>query len=382
MRDLLRRLHLCIGATLCIPFAVLGITGSVLVFEGELRGYFEPAPQAMASGPARPVAEIIAVARSAAPAGMTPSLFIPAHALGEAAELRFADPRRGQGPGGVRIFVDPASLAILGNREAGEGALRFISTLHPTLLMRDVGGRSIVGWLGLGMLLLGLTGPVLWWPRSGAWRAAITVRRGARGYQLLRDLHGMVGIFGCALLVVVSASGVTLAFPQEIGSAIARILPTRDLRPNAPSIKPNPIAGETPLDVDGVLALTQAATPGMELRFLFLPQRPDQPYRASLSLPQASPGAPAVTLFIDPWTRRVAETRDPRSYNFTESLIAWQRPLHAGAGLGWPWRLLVFVTGLLPPLFAGTGVTMWLLRRRARARTLGVSSNRYPVAGE
>jgi uncharacterized iron-regulated membrane protein len=372
MRDLLRRIHLCIGAALCIPFAVLGLTGSILVFEDELRAFLEPVPHAVAAGPARPAAAIIAAARQVAPPGTVPSLFIPAHDLGEAAELRFADPKRGPGPGGVQIFVDPASLAILGQRAPGEGVLRFISTLHSNLLMRDLGGRSLVGWLGVGMLLLGATGPVLWWPRGGQWREAFTVRRGARGYNLLRDLHGMVGIWGAALLIVVSASGIYLAFPQALGG-----------RPNLAALRVTPQPGAM-LDVDGAIALAQAAVPDAALRFLLLPQRADRPYRATLTLSQARAGAPGVTLFIDPWARRVVELRDPRDYNFGDSVLAWQRPLHTGAGLGWPWRVLVFLSGFLPALFAGTGVTMWLLRRRARARARGLTlvPTRYPAAGE
>jgi hypothetical protein len=43
------------------------------------------------------------------------------------------------------------------------------------------------------------------------------------------------------------------------------------------------------------------------------------------------------------------------------------RPLHSGDGFGAAWRLLVFVSGLLPPLFAISGVAMWVLKRRRRA---------------
>jgi uncharacterized iron-regulated membrane protein len=56
--------------------------------------------------------------------------------------------------------------------------------------------------------------------------------------------------------------------------------------------------------------------------------------------------------------------RDPTDYGANNKFLAWQRALHSGSGLGMVWWLLVFISGLLPPLFAGTGVTMWWLRRR------------------
>ncbi len=378
-RQVLRRIHLCIGATLCLPLIILGLTGSVLVFEDELRAALEPAPHASALGQAHPLAVIIAAAQGAAPAGYVAAAITPAAGLGDSAEVRFADPRRGPGPGGVMVFVDPVSLAVLGTRDPGAGLVRHIASLHSTLLLRTLGGRSVVGWLGIAMLMLGLTGPVLWWPSRGQWRTAFTVRSGARGYTLLRDLHGMAGIWGVGVLVIVSFSGVYLAFPQAVTAAIATVLPARDLRPNTAVMRVTPLPGTTPLDADGAVALAQAAVPGTEVRQVALPLRRDQPFRAGLVRGGESSAAALVTVYVDPWARRVIEVRDPRLYTSGERLLAWLRPLHEGAALGWPWRILVFLSGFLPPLFAGTGVTMWLLKRNARARLRGGAARRGPI---
>ena len=44
------------------------------------------------------------------------------------------------------------------------------------------------------------------------------------------------------------------------------------------------------------------------------------------------------------------------------------RPLHQGQMLGLPWNVALFLTGVLPPFFAVTGVAMAIVKRRARAR--------------
>mgnify|MGYP003333463238 CR=1 FL=1 len=49
-----------------------------------------------------------------------------------------------------------------------------------------------------------------------------------------------------------------------------------------------------------------------------------------------------------------------------ESIVAWQRALHYGQGLGGAYRFLVFVSGLIIPLFAITGFLMWWIKRRNR----------------
>ena len=65
-----------------------------------------------------------------------------------------------------------------------------------------------------------------------------------------------------------------------------------------------------------------------------------------------------------PWTRRVVDDLDPQRFSLGERMLAWQHALHAGQGLGWVWKILVFLSGLLPLLFAVTGVAMWRLKRR------------------
>ena len=49
-----------------------------------------------------------------------------------------------------------------------------------------------------------------------------------------------------------------------------------------------------------------------------------------------------------------------------EGIIAWQRALHYGMGLGAGYKFLVFLSGVIIPLFAVTGFLMWWLKRRNR----------------
>jgi uncharacterized iron-regulated membrane protein len=64
------------------------------------------------------------------------------------------------------------------------------------------------------------------------------------------------------------------------------------------------------------------------------------------------------------------ELIDPRRFAPAQTVLAWQHAIHFGQGLGWVWRVLVFVSGLLPAIFAFTGLAMWLITRRAPRRTV------------
>ena len=272
----------------------------------------------------------------------------------------------------VRIRVDPVSLETI--PEKPTDILRQIFFLHSTLLMKNREGRQLVGWLGLAMLVMGVSGLTNWWPRRGQWQGAFSISKQARGFRLHRELHGTAGIWGLAVFVAVSLAGVCLAFPETARSVIDLVLRARDLRGRAAGLKVGPIAGVQPADIDEAIALARGTVPGAEPGFAFLPARADQPFRIGLLRADQQRGAPAVTIFVDPWSRRVIEVLDPREYSIGERILAWQHAVHAGQALGWVWKILVFLCGLLPLLFAVSGVTMWRLRRARSGSQLAASA--------
>src|SRR4051812_26995927 len=85
----LNQLHLWTGLILCVPLVLLGVTGSIIVFEHELQDMFSPTPHAT-SGEMRSITEIVAAARARAPEGATPSFFVAPTEPGDAATVRFA----------------------------------------------------------------------------------------------------------------------------------------------------------------------------------------------------------------------------------------------------------------------------------------------------
>jgi hypothetical protein len=73
-----------------------------------------------------------------------------------------------------------------------------------------------------------------------------------------------------------------------------------------------------------------------------------------------------VTVFVDPWARRVVKTIDPRDYSAGEGIAAWQHAVHSGIGAGPIRGARVFLTGFLPLLFQhNRGVDMVAQARQA-----------------
>jgi uncharacterized iron-regulated membrane protein len=363
----LRQIHLWIALVLCLPLVVLGVTGSILVFRNELGSLIEPPPHlSVETGKPHTVAEIIAAVQARIDKEFAPVLYGAPNAPEQPATLRFV--ALGGDAKGSRILdvvVDPVTLDFVTWHYAFPDFLRVIVRLHWNLMMGRA-GRSYVGWLGLAMLVLGISGLILWWPGRKRWRAAFLVKRGARGLRLYRDLHGAIGIWTFVVFITVNFSGVYLVFPQTVGAGIKRLLPSRDADSPAPIVSAE---GAQRIDADRAIAIALSTTPRARLISIVLPLRAEQPYRVSLAHSGDGRDAPEVIALVNSFGTLI-ELIDPRRFAPAQTVLAWLGAVHFGQGLGWVWRILVCVSGLLPAIFAFTGLAMWLITRRARRRTV------------
>ena len=369
-RWLLFQAHLWTGLTLCVLLTLLGLTGSLLVYDHDLEEIIAPLPRATATGPGRSAGDIAAAAAQERPGFVPQSVMLP-HDAGEPALVRLVALERREGggtPQRPQVFVDPVSLQIIAVRDKpAVPLLRLAHDFHGRLLIEGGRtGRSLVGWLGVIMTGLGLSGIVLWWPRKGQWHWAFHVRRKSRGVRLHRELHGAVGIWGVIAFVIVSFTGVGIAFPESITAAVHTLTGT--------TASPTPRGGGgsaitvAPGEIDQVVTIAEGAVTETRLVSVTMPRAEGQAFRVTLARKTAADGAPPIVVSVK--NGRVADLRDPSQLNAGDRIMAWVRPLHVGDGLGPLWRVIVFVTGLLPLLFSVTGVSMWWLKRRQRVGTV------------
>jgi uncharacterized iron-regulated membrane protein len=271
-------------------------------------------------------------------------------------------------------LIDPVSLQVLELRTGARSAfMGWVHDFHGSLLIGGREGRSVIGWMGIGMLALGLSGIVLWWPRQNNWRGAYGVKRNARGWLFHRQLHGTAGITAWLLFIVLSFSGIAIAFPQTVTTLVRGSL-IEGPSTTAPAIGPGaqvrvtPVEGAQRIDADKALAVATAAVPNTHPVIIFLPNGREQPFRLGLLPNGAALGAPTINVFVDPYRAETISVRDPWAGDLGDSVMTLQRPLHTGRGTNAVYRALIFAVGLLPPLFAVTGIMMWWAKRRGRAR--------------
>ncbi len=389
VRSAMFQIHMWVGLILGVLLVLVSLSGSILVYDDKLAELFNPAPKANTAGQRLPLTFLADAAREAAgdAASGQVQIVLPEKAR-EAAIVRFTRaPREGgemrmgaegaprregaegarpagpPGTGAVQVYVDPVSGQVLGVRRAGLSPLfGFIHQLHGSLALGRDFGRPLVGWLGVAMLALGISGLILWWPKRGQWKYAFKVRKTATGLRFHRELHAAAGIWIFVVFMAVSFSGVAITFPQTVRGIVSlggtAPRPAFNLR-EGPAVEP--VENAKRLGADHALLTAQKAMPGAEVRSVTVPARPNQ----AISVAMASRFGTTATLYVNPYTGAVIATRDPANNGGADSFMALQRPMHDGQGnLGGIWEFLVFLSGLVPLLFVITGTIMWLKKRK------------------
>jgi uncharacterized iron-regulated membrane protein len=258
------------------------------------------------------------------------------------------------------VFLDPPTGNVLDVMEFGSSFIGFLHVFHENLTLPQYNGRQIVGWAGVGMLTLSLTGIWLWWPRAGSLLRAL---RWTRSPHFTFNLHHLLGFWISLPLAAVSLTGVYLSFPQtarEVMSSVATVTP------NARGGFNGDVMRQTALTADRALEIARQAEPNADPVTLFLPvqQRGEGARGAAwrVQLTRADSGD-AVTVMVDDRSGRAASTIVPQSGDRAASWIRW---IHEGSHSGPVWSVIVFLTGVFPTIFAITGVTMWLRKRAGR----------------
>lgn len=351
LRQIWRRLHLWIGLAAGAVFALLGLTGSALVYQGEILDLLYPASMQVAGGDLAPPSHILAAAQSAGGRVVilrypeTPAR--PVQAVVEQA-----------GGGRQTLLIDPVGATPIGPLP-GEAMFSVLLDLHSRLMLQAA-GRDIVGWAGLLLAVSAISGLILWWPRPRYWKHAFSLKwRNMSWYRRSFDLHKVGGVAIALPLLLLSLSGSAISFREPLLPVMAALGGIPQARPAA-----RPLTIENAPSLDTLVDEARRQIPGARVVFISPPARPGSPTRIRLRQPgEIHQNGRSYVLFDASGTvldmQRVSELP---AANLAFDQLPY--PLHTGHLFGATGRLIVFVSGLLPALLFATGLLLWLRPRR------------------
>lgn len=349
------QVHLWLGLTLGVAGAFLGLSGSVLVYDREVDALLNPSRYAT-TGADAPLAfaDYMARAAQAVPGRARPSaLRMPDGAAGPIVVFARADAGAFQ-----RVYVDPPSGRVL-DVSAGTDLVNWLHGLHESLHLRDYGGRSIVGAIGIAMLVSALTGIYHWWPLRGLDGTAFGFRA---GLAMSRNLHYTFGFYGSILLAMLSFTGIYLAYPDAGRASVAAF---GSVSPSPRGVQASESSGR-PIGVDAAVAVARRQYPDAAVTAIGMPTGPRGAYRVSLREHGDSGARPSAVVFVDPTTSAIVQHAGMATLTHGDAFLAAQRTLHEGHWWGPAGRALTCAAGCLPALLVVTGSIIWLRSRKRR----------------
>jgi len=380
-------LHRWAGLFMAGFLIVAGLTGSVIVFEHELDRWLNSHLVVVKPrGNPLPPAELRAIAERAVPAGRIDVINLR-RAPDESAVFPVSPRDKGVNLGFNVIHLDPYTGRVLGTREPGatrldrEHIVAFLYRLHYTMALPEPWGRWLFGIVALIWTLDCFVGVYLTLPRTrfnflARWMPAWQIKWRASAARVNFDLHRAAALWTWAMLLILAVSSVQLNLYSELfAPALGKLLPLENVRENihrelssAGRTDAEPMAWDVALARGRELIAQRAERDGFSVES-----------ETSLSLARAF-GVFAYrlrsTLDIDNRYGRTIvyfSAADGQELSFEHpymasgnAVIRWLAMLHFGHIWGMPFRILLFIMGVVVTLLSVTGVIIWWKKRKAR----------------
>ncbi|PCJ42697.1 MAG: hypothetical protein COA71_04115 [SAR86 cluster bacterium] len=208
-RKFLFQIHLWSGISLGLYIFFISITGSVLVYRNELYVLATPIPVISTSADSalndEQLIEIVSLANPGYEVARMNRSGNPDRAVEIWLEREGSTRKR---------FFDPYNGKDVGSAaRTGQMLVITLIDLHESFLVGPT-GRKINGLGAIAVILIVLTGLVLWWPGIKRWRRSLKFQRGIGWKRQIWDIHSMLGIWSCLFILVFAFSGIYLCFPD------------------------------------------------------------------------------------------------------------------------------------------------------------------------
>ncbi len=357
MRRILFQVHVWLGVLTGLYVVIVCISGAALVFRIDMQRALHP--HLFTPRTAGPLADPVTVMDSVSRA-------YPAHKLsGVDAPTTLRPTYLAYVTSGAEfrtVLIDPVSAVILGELP-DHVAIRVLRNVHYNLLGGRT-GRTVNGLGAFGILILCMTGLVIWWPGRNGWRRGFVVDFSRDRRRVAWQLHRAIGVWSVALIAMTAITGLSLVFPagfRAMVNRISTITVSRSPQSGAPTGTSRKPTWREVIDRARPLAA------GQHVARVVLPFGDRGAYLVMFAERSPTPASSELTsIYIDQYSgQRLANTVAELTWG--DAVMAQMMPLHVGGVGGHAGRIAWFVLGLSPAVLFVTGLIVWW-RRVVRPR--------------
>ncbi|HXF30230.1 MAG TPA: PepSY-associated TM helix domain-containing protein [Solirubrobacterales bacterium] len=396
-RHVLTKAHRWGSFTLGLLLLVVVISGVVLVLDPEIEQVTHPSLYDTAPGPTKLApGDALAVVHEELPEFDTTGTFV----YDNRGAWEVHSPATGE-----IARVDDTDGRLLGTIDREHGLMGFVANLHEcgftceemsgyvgflakpaqvrgldlTLGNEGNWGGFILAVSAILLLILVLTGIVLWWPGRGRVKRGLKVRRGRGRYKLHYDLHKVVGFLALPALAIWALTGINFELPKQTEGAFYAVTPGSAPPESIYEFESKPGSGPGVTMSEAIEEARTAVPSDSTLISVTNPERGEKTSYYELWFAHGVdtwaygdyPGNYGV--YVDRYSGQAQRYfpnpgNDTVTNNFMQN---WAGAIHMGTLVGWIPRLGWIAFGLTPLLLAITGTATWVMRRRMGRRKKG-----------
>ncbi|MEH2007060.1 PepSY-associated TM helix domain-containing protein [Nostoc sp.] len=360
LRSIVFYLHRYIGFFIGLLLIVVGLTGSLLVFEQDFdhfmisQQYGHITPQPVQLSPESVVNTIEAKYPARGDFHLFRIYLPDTPSSPYVGQLSSTDVQRKE------VFINPYTGKIIGERITDKTLIGLMLNLHYSLMAGEI-GTAIVGIAAFLMCILTITGLVLW----PGWRkliAGFKIKFDAHPKRVNFDVHKVAGIITVVFLFFTGFTGFCWNFYDLTNPIIYAVTFTQ--KPSEPVSKPIP--SKSPLGLTEQLKIADAALPGAVTKSIYFPSKPEEALQIRMKLPQENEEYGNSNVYLDQYSGNVLRVDSALKMPLGDRLLNFFIPLHYGTFGGLPTRILYVFVGLAPLLLFVSGFLMWWYPYRAK----------------
>lgn len=360
LRRALFQIHLWAGLFLALYVFVIALTGSILVFEDEFTATTLPATlHRYDPAHAAPIPVVMSAFLRTCPSCTviditTPSPAVPAYRL----RTTGIDHHE------MNLVADPVTAAVYVQSRTW---VEWVHDLHLNLLLGAAYGLQINGVGAILLLVLTMTGIVLWWPGVRHWSRGLGLSFRHNWRRINYDAHNAVGFWTLLIVSWWAVSGIYFGWYKQVVAAVNLVSPLRGMNsPDLPRLTPDDGARAS---LDSILAAARQASPQGRLFALSDPSLTARVVYAQMDLRAPGDFSHRDIVTID---TRTAQPLTIWHYGQNHSLGDWfiwsMHPLHFGTLWGLPFKILWCLLGLGLAALSITGLLMYWNRYLRKIR--------------
>ena len=238
--------------------------------------------------------------------------------------------------------------------------------LHYTLLLNDIRGldehlgTAFTSIFALLLIFLGISGLIIY---RHFWRRIFTLRWDQRLLVVFSDLHKMVGTLASPILLVLGITG-------GYYNIAIYVHEWQEHQDGQEHHKISARLYNSDLNFEQLFTQTEQYLTGFETTYVLMPTEPKYPITLFGKVSSNNPllSDYGSTLTFDAQTGNLLNSYDIRQQSFVMVMVDTFRKLHFGNFAGLTSKVIYTIVGLTPLLLGITGAYLWISRRNKRAR--------------